>query len=202
MKLFLAILFAAGVLAQDLADPAANYRLNPLDKLTVLVEQDPVAGKPVEVSVSSLYHIEVPVSRCCETTVSLNVKDKTLREVQEELTSKLQERYYKVATVQMRLVDRDLGRRVGQVWLRGAVRGNVVPLEAGKRKTLWEVLTQVGTTEFARLSKVRVERVDPATGQTKEIFVNIEAVNKGERDQDIELQDGDRITVSEKWFNF
>jgi hypothetical protein len=64
------------------------------------------------------------------------------------------------------------------------------------------VLTQVGTTEFARLSKVRVERLDPATGKTKEIFVNIEAVNKGERDQDLELQDGDRITVSEKWFNF
>jgi protein involved in polysaccharide export with SLBB domain len=202
MKILLAILCASTAFAQAPADSAMSYRLNPLDKLTVLIEQDPVPGKPVEIPVSSLYHIEVPVSRCCETTISLNVKEKTLAEVQEELKTKLEAQYYKTASVQVKLVDRDLSRRVGQVWLRGAVRGNVVPLEAGKRKTLWEVLTQVGTTEFARLTKVRVERVDPSSGKTKEMFVNIEAVNKGDRSQDLELQDGDRITVSEKWFNF
>jgi protein involved in polysaccharide export with SLBB domain len=202
MKMLLMFLAAAGTLAQPLDDATAAYRLSPLDKLTVQVEQDPIPGKPVEISVSSLYHIEVPVSRCCETTISLNVRDKTITQVQDELKARLEAQYYNVANVQVRLIDRDLARRVGQVWLRGAVRGNVVPLEAGKRKTLWEVLTQVGTTEFARLSKVRVERLDPATGKTREIFVNIEAVNKGDRSQDLELQDGDRITVSEKWFNF
>lgn len=183
------------------AEPDA-YQLNPLDKLTVSVEQDPVPGKAVEIVVSSLHAIEVPVSRCCEATISINVRGKTLRDVREELKTKLEAEYYKTAGVNLKLIDRDLSRRVGQVWLRGAVRGNVAPLEAGKRKTLWEVLTQVGTTEFARLSRVRVERVDQATGQTKSFFVNIEAVNKGDRKQDVELQDGDRITVAEKWFNF
>jgi protein involved in polysaccharide export with SLBB domain len=195
----LAAMLAGGIYAQE-ATPA--YQLNPLDKLAVSVEEDPVPGKPVEIAVSSLFNIEVPVSRCCERTISINVRGKTVAEAQAELKAKLEAQYYKTAAVHLKLVDRDLNRRVGQVWLRGAVRGNVAPLEAGKRKTLWEVLTQVGTTEFARLSKVRVERLDQATGETKSFYVNIEAVNKGERNQDIELQDGDRITVAEKWFNF
>jgi protein involved in polysaccharide export with SLBB domain len=200
--LVVALAFQAVLRAQSPADPVAGYQLNPLDKLTVAVEQDPAPGKPVEVAVSSLFNIDVPVSRCCETTISINVRGKTVADVQNELKAKLEEKYYNTATVSLKLVDRDLSRRVGQVWLRGAVRGNVAPLEAGKRKTLWEVLTQVGTTEFARLSKVRVDRLNQATGETKTFNVNIEAVNKGDRSQDLELEDGDRITVSEKWFNF
>lgn len=200
--LALALVFSAALRAQAPADPVAGYQLNPLDKLTVAVEQDPVPGKPVEVAVSSLFNIDVPVSRCCETTISINVRGKTVADVQAELKARLEEKYYNTATVVLKLVDRDLSRRVGQVWLRGAVRGNVAPLEAGKRKTLWEVLTQVGTTEFARLSKVRVDRLNQTTGETKTFWVNIEAVNKGDRSQDLELEDGDRITVSEKWFNF
>jgi protein involved in polysaccharide export with SLBB domain len=178
-----------------------NYQLAPLDKLTVSVEQDPIPGRPVEVLVSSLYNLEVPVSRCCEATISINVKGKSLGEVQSELKTKLEQDFYKIANVSLKLVDRDRNQRVGQVWLRGAVKGNIVQLEAGKRKTLWEALTQVGTTEFAKLSKVRVDRVDPVTGETKKIFVDIEAVDKGDRAKDLELQDGDRVTVPEKWFN-
>ena len=141
------------------------------------------------------------VSRCCETVVSLNVRGKSVGEVERELKAKLEEEYYKKADLQLKLIERDPNRRVGQVWLRGAVKGNIVTLEAGKPKTIWEALTQVGTTEFARLSKVRVDRVDPVTGETQKIFVDIEAVDKGDRAKDLELQDGDRVTVAEKWFN-
>jgi protein involved in polysaccharide export with SLBB domain len=178
-----------------------NHAFAPLDKLTISIEQDPVPGRPVEVLVSSLYNLEIPVSRCCEATISINVKGKTFAEVQSELKTKLEQEFYKVANVSLKLVDRDRNQRVGQVWLRGAVKGNIVQLEAGKRKTLWEALTQVGTTEFAKLSKVRVDRVDAVSGETKKIFVDIEAVDKGERAKDLELQDGDRVTVAEKWFN-
>lgn len=181
--------------------PPENYQLAPLDKLTVHIEQDPIAGRPIEISVSSLYNLEVPVSRCCESTISLNVKGKSVTEVQAELKTRLERDYYKVANVYLKLVDRERTTRIGQVWLRGAVKSNIVQLEAGKRKTVWEALTQVGTTEFANLSKVRVDRVD-ITGETKKIFVNIEAVDKGDRTKDLELMDGDRITVKEKWFNF
>jgi protein involved in polysaccharide export with SLBB domain len=178
-----------------------SHALAPLDKLTVSIEQDPIPGRPIEVLVSSLYILEIPVSRCCETTISINVKGKTLGEVQSELKTKLEQDFYKVASLSLKMIDRDRNQRVGQVWLRGAVKGNIVQLEGGKRKTLWEALTQVGTTEFAKLSKVRVDRVDPVSGETKKIFVDIEAVDKGDRAKDLELQDGDRVTVAEKWFN-
>jgi protein involved in polysaccharide export with SLBB domain len=207
MKLTFILFFCATTLAAlapaSLGQAATreDYKLAPLDKLTVNIEQDPISGRPVEVGVSSLYNVDVPVSRCCETMISLNVKGKTMREVESELKTKLEQDYYTTANVQLRLVDRERTIRVGQVWLRGAVRGNIVQLEAGKKKTVWEALTQVGTTEFARLSRVRVDRVDPATGETKKIFVDVEAVDKGDRSKDIELQDGDRITVTEKWFN-
>ncbi len=185
------------------APPGSDaYQLAPLDKLTISVDQDPVPGRPVEVLVSSLYNLEVPVSRCCESTITINVKGKTLADAQAELKTKLETDFYKIATISLKLVDRDRNQRIGQVWLRGAVKGNIVQLETGKRKTLWEALTQVGTTEFARLSKVRVDRVDPVSGETQKIFVDIEAVDKGDRSKDLELQDGDRITVGEKWFNF
>src|SRR6185437_2828346 len=84
---------------------ADNYQLAPLDKLTVSIEQDPVAGRAIEVAVSSLYNLDIPVSRCCETTVSLNVKGKTVAEVQSELKTQLED-YYKIANVQLKLVDR------------------------------------------------------------------------------------------------
>jgi protein involved in polysaccharide export with SLBB domain len=195
------ILCSASLMADPQGPTSEDYKLAPLDKLSISIEQDPVAGRPIEIGVSSLFNLDVPVSRCCETTISMNVRGKTLAEVQAELKSKLEQDYYKTASVQLKLVDRERTVRVGQVWLRGAVRGNIVQLEAGKKKTLWEALTQVGTTEFAKLSKVRVDRVDPATGETKKIYVDIEAVDKGDRSKDIELQDGDRITVAEKWFN-
>jgi protein involved in polysaccharide export with SLBB domain len=183
------------------AAPAQEYHLSPLDKLTVSIEQDPIPGRAIEITVSSLYNLEVPVSRCCENAISINVRGKTLAEVESELKTKLEQDHYKKATIHLKLIERDQNRRAGQIWLRGAVKGNIVQLESGKPKSLWEALTQVGTTEFARLSRVRVDRVDPATGEVQKIYVDIEAVNKGERAKDIQLQDGDRITVSEKWFN-
>jgi protein involved in polysaccharide export with SLBB domain len=195
-------LFLAGTsLAQSSQAPDENYQLTPMDKLTVSIEQDPVPGRPIEITVSSLYNLDVPVSRCCETLISLNVRGKTLADIQAELKNKLEADYYKTANVQLKLVDRERTARMGQVWLSGAVKGNIVQLEPGKRKTLWEALTQVGTSEFARLSKVRVDRVDPVSGETKKIYVDIDAVQKGDRSRDIELQDGDRVVVSEKWFN-
>lgn len=200
LQLCCAALLAASASAQP--NPAQEYRLAPMDKLTVQIEEDPVPGRPIEISVTALYNLDVPVSRCCESAISINVRGKTLAEVESELRTRLERDYYEKATVQLKLIARDPNRRIGQVWLRGAVKGNIVELEAGNPTTLWEALTQVGTTEFARLSRVRVDRVDPQTGEVKKIYVDIEAVNKGDRSKDIELQDGDRITVSEKWFNF
>jgi protein involved in polysaccharide export with SLBB domain len=189
------LIFAAafgGVRAQT--NLAAAYQLNPMDRLSISIAEDPVKGQPIEVSVSPLGDLVVRVSRCCDDSVVVNVRGKTLGQVETELKEKLEADFYQKATLQMRLVDQT--RRKGQVFLRGAVRANSVPIDPGKPLTLWEALNQAGTTEYANFRKVKVDR----NGKITEY--DIEAVNKGDRSKDVELQDGDRITVVEKRFNF
>jgi hypothetical protein len=60
-------------------------------------------------------------------------------------------------------------------------------------------LTEVGTTEFANLKKVKLDRVG-ADGKSQITTHDIDAVDKGDRSKDIELRDGDRVTVPESLF--
>lgn len=191
MRFVLFILLCAGVV--NASGQAAAYQLSPMDKLSVAIAQDPVAGRPVEISVSPLGDLAVPVSRCCEESIVLNVRGKTVEAVEKELKEKLEADFYKTATVQIRVIDPT--RRKGQVLLRGAVRATSLQLDPGKPKTLFEALTEVSTTEYANLRKVKLDRNGKFTEH------DIEAVSKGDRSKDIELQDGDRITVPEKFFN-
>ncbi|MDX1952118.1 MAG: polysaccharide biosynthesis/export family protein [Verrucomicrobiota bacterium] len=200
MRLILMILLFGQMRFVSAQEGTAAYQLAPMDKLSILIQEDPAPGKATELSVSALGDIVVPISRCCEESINLNVRGKTVEQVQKELTAELEKQYYAKATVQLKLVDPN--RKKGQALFRGAVRGNIVQLEQGSRKTLWEALTEVGTTEFADLRKVKLDRVDPSTGQNSITYHDMEAVNKGARDKDVELKDGDRITVKEKFFNW
>ena len=172
---------------------SASYQLSPMDKLSVSVAQDPVAGKPVEVAVSPLGDLTVPVSRCCEESVTIRVAGKTVEEAEKELKTKLEGDFYQTATVVLRVIDPT--RRKGQVLLRGAVRQSSVQLDPGKPKTLYEALTEAGTTDYANLKKVKLDR---AGSPIK--YYDVTAVEKGDRTKDVELQDGDRITVEESFF--
>lgn len=192
-SLLLILIFVVGVRAQSVA-PA--YKLSPMDKLSVSISQDPIPGKPVEINVSPLGDLTIPVSRCCEDSLTVtNIAGKTIEDVEKQLKQRLEEEFYEKATVQLRLIDPT--RRKGQVLLRGAVRGSMVQLDPGKPKTLFEALTEVGYTEYANLKKVKLDR----PGQTVKYF-DIQAVGKGDRTKDVELQDGDRVTVDEKFWNF
>jgi len=192
--LFILILLVATTLvrAQTIAP---GYKLSAMDKLSVNIVQDPVPGKPTEINVSPLGDITIPVSRCCEDSVTVtNVAGKTIEDIEKALTAKLEGEFYEKATVQIRLLDP--ARRRGQVLFRGQVKGSALQLEPGKPMTLWEALTQIGTTEYANLKKVKLDRA----GQPVKYY-NVEAVSKGDRTKDVELQDGDRVTVEEKLFN-
>jgi hypothetical protein len=200
---------AAPVATPDAANPATglatrNHILQPLDKVAFFIEQDPapVASnerRTLDLAVSAQGQLEVPVSRCCEQALVFDVKGKSIEQAEKEIREGLMADFYKLANVQLRLVDTT--KRVGQVWLRGAVKGNTFQLPPGRTFTLWEVLTAVGTQEFANRGSVQLERRNPATGKVEITKVDIEAVDKGKRDLDVELQDGDRIYVKEKWFN-
>ena len=192
-RVLCALMMVGSTLAQTA--PAGGYQLSPMDKLSITIAQDPVAGKPAEITISPLGDLSVPVSRCCEDVVTVNVRGKTIEQVEKEIREKLESEFYEKATVQLRVIDAT--RRRGQVLLTGAVRASSVQLEPGRPKTLWEALTEAGVTDFANLKKVKIDRAG------KGVTVHdVDAVKKGDRTKDVELQDGDRITVPEKAFNF
>lgn len=214
LLLTLGLAMAPAAAAQDLAAPLPetsaaaqpqsgvsameSHVVQPGDKLAFSIEQDPTSGAPIQQVVSPFGLLTIPVSRCCESTVTVQAGKKTIRQVQDELKALLEQDYYRSANVKITLVNPIV--KLGQVWFRGAVRTSVIALDPGQPMTLWEALTRAGTTEFANLSKVKVERLDEATGKTETIYVNIDRVNKGNRDEDIILKDGDRVDVKEKWF--
>lgn len=180
-----------------------SHILQPLDKVAFYIEEDPAPVRPnerktLDLAVSAQGQLEVPVSRCCEQVLVINTKGKTIDQAEEEIRKLLLAEYYNKATVQLRLVDTT--KRIGQVWLTGAVKANTFQLNPGKAYTLWEVLTAVGLQEFANKANVEVTRKDPATGKTKTIKVDVGAAEKNP-DKDIEVQDGDRVKVKEKVFN-
>jgi len=175
-----------------------SHVVQPGDKLGFSVDQDPTSGAPIQQIVSPFGLLSIPVSRCRESTVTVQAGKKTIKQIQDEIKALLEQEYYRVADVKITLVNPIV--KLGQVWFRGAVRTSVIALDPGQPMTLWEALTRAGTTEFANLSKVKVERLDEASGKTETIYVNIDRVNKGNRDEDIILKDGDRVDVKEKWF--
>jgi protein involved in polysaccharide export with SLBB domain len=194
MRLAISILMCVGALLSARGQSvSASYQLSPMDKLSVSISQDPVTGRPVEVSVSPLGDLTVPVSRCCEDSITVNVRGKTVEEAEKEIKQRLEADFYEKATVQLRVIDPT--RRKGQALLRGAVRQSSVQLDPGKPKTLYEALTEAGTTDYANLKKVKLDRVGSPIK-----YYDMTAVEKGDRSKDVELQDGDRITVEESFF--
>jgi protein involved in polysaccharide export with SLBB domain len=193
MRVVLTILFLFAGIGARAQGVASGYQLVPMDKISVVIAQDPVQGRPIELSVSPLGDLAIPVSRCCEESVIVSVRGKTVEQVEKEVAEKLEAEYYQKATVQIRVIDPT--RRKGQVLLQGAVRAHSYQLDTGRPRTLWEALTEVGVTEYANLKKVKLDRGGKIT------TYDIDAVNKGDRTKDAELQDGDRVSVPEKLFN-
>jgi protein involved in polysaccharide export with SLBB domain len=172
--------------------------LQPLDQLLLTIEDDPVQGdEPITVTITDLGEAHFPVSRGFATSVTLKVTGKSLDEVKSELKAKLDEEYYHDAQVSLRMLSR--GDSAGTAYFFGAVRGSV-RLPPGRKLTVAEAILGLGYSEFANLKRVTINRRDPATNQPIELRVDVQAVLAGAREQDVELQDGDRVEVAEKSF--
>ena len=174
-----------------------GYRLNLQDKLLFSVVEDPINGSaPEEIYVNALGEIHPRISRGFAESLSIDARGKTLAEVRLELKALLEASYYQKATVELRLVEQT--KKSGQVLFFGAVRANFLSLPAGEKRTIFEGVYQVGVSEFANLKKVKLSRVNPATGKVESQTIDLEAIKKGNRALDVPLQDGDRVEVSEK----
>jgi polysaccharide export outer membrane protein len=94
----------------------------------------------------------------------------------------------------------------GKIFVVGEVKSpGYYPLPEGKSFTLSQALLQAGGfTEFSNRKKVKIIRDDgkPDT-KDKTLVVDAEKIfRRGDRTQDISLQDNDMIIVEESWINF
>jgi len=180
---------------------AETFRLGPQDKLSYHVEDDPAkAAEPDVVVVNALGNAAFRVTRGADLSINLNVAGKTLAEVREELKKKLDADYYQDAKVRLDL--KETTPRFSQVLFIGkGTRGNVLQLPANEEKRIFEAVFQVGVNEWANLKKVKLIRVDPVTQKTETKVIDLEEIKKGNRANNIILQNGDIIDVPERFFN-
>lgn len=183
------------------ASAADTYQLVPQDELVYRIEQDPIkASEPEVVRVTGLNEAWFPVSRGSEIMIPLNVRGKTVNEVKTELKRRLDEKYYRDATISLRL--RGQALRPGKAIFFGEVQGEVV-LKPGEQLTVSEAILRLRHTEYANLKEVKVNRIDPDTQDPKTIIVNVkEVMEKNKRGKDEVLQDGDRVEVPGKSIRF
>src|SRR5436190_24284597 len=101
MKKLAAVLMIWALTAGFAAEPAKfeaaakpDYLLSPGDKLSISIEQDPSPGRPIDVLVLASGELEVPVSRCCESVISVQAKGRALKDVENDLKAKLEGDFY------------------------------------------------------------------------------------------------------------
>lgn len=176
--------------------------LQAMDKLKFRVVEDPAKSlEPLLLSVPANYQLEVPVTLGHPLKITVNVQGKTVEQAAQEIKTKLDADYYQDASVELALLDR--AQKGGRVLIYGAVRSNLIDLPPGEQRTILEAVLQAATNEFAKLAKVRLHRLNPATGKVETRVIDVEAIKKsGDRSKDVVLQDGDRIEIPERGIVF
>ncbi|MEW6158912.1 MAG: hypothetical protein AB1813_15920 [Verrucomicrobiota bacterium] len=178
-----------------------SYVLGPMDILAYEIQEDPKRKEPVQCAVGVQGDVSFRVSQGYNTTIDLKVTGKTIEEVRRLLKARLEENFYTTATVQLNL--KQAAIRQGTVYFTGEVRGNTLQIQPSDKKTLSQALIQIGVTEFANLSKVRLLREDLVNKTNIVRYVNVKKINEGDRtEEDPILQDKDRIDVRGKLINF
>lgn len=184
--------------ATNIVDSSAP--LAPGDLLSYSVAEDPRGGAvPQQVLVNPKFDVTFPVSRDTGEEITVNAKDKTVKQLQQEIKKKLDANYYVNATVVLKL--REKSQRSGQILIYGSVANNFIALLPGEEKSFLEVILQARPSEFAKLTKVELKRLNPQTGKLEAQFIDVEAIKK-DPTKDILIRDGDRIKVDEKNFVF
>ena len=194
--------FAAAPAAADKTE--ASTRLSKTDKLLFSIAEDPVKSLPAsDVFVNAQGDISFPVSRGFDDSIVIAAAGRTVGEVKNDIKAKLEATYYKSATISLTVKSQSV--KTGSILFIGStVRVNTLPLNPNETMTIFEAVTKAGPTEFANLKKVRLSRIDPATGKRNPFprLIDLDKIKKGDTTDDIPLQDGDRIEIPEKFFNF
>lgn len=196
---------------------AENRELKPHDVLGFLIDQDPSvvealrggnggSGDAETVFVTDAGEAMFRVTRMSPISVKLSVAGKKLVGVRKELKAMLDAEYYQDCSFRLDLqaVDRSSAMLESSGSARVVLYGNgglsgTFPIIEGRKLMLSDVIISAGGksgNEYANLKKVKIRRVDPATNKETVIEANVtNIIEKGDRNADIELKDGDRVEV-------
>ena len=179
---------------------AENREFKAGDIFRYWIEEDPNNrnSEGVQVRVTSAGHLLCPVSAGFQPYVDVDCTGKKLAAIRQEVKKQLEERYYFHSEVHLDLdavlkSQDSAGTGAGAlatVW--GEVKGKI-PLPEGQKVYLSQALASMNPSEWADLSRVKVNH---KTGKTQ--VVNVKKILKENlRANDVEVQDGDMIEVPE-----
>ncbi len=186
--------------------------LKPHDVIRFQIEEDPplsAASEPVHVPVSDGGEALFPVSRHADTYVKVTAAGRKLVDIRKDVKALLDADYYNDCTVKLDLAFANRGNAdissLAKVTIYGSLN-QVIPISDGETLMLSEAILRAGGGQqggFFNLKKVRIHRLDPNTKKELTITVDVNAVlYEGARIKDQQVQDGDRIEVRDKTFNF
>jgi len=135
----------------------------------------------------------------------ISVVGRTCAQVAEELKRKLEADYYNSADVVLGINQVNHLDSRGKVYITGNVRMPGPQDLPSSEQTMVStaVIRAGGFDKFANGHKVQVTRKDKVTGKTERFTVDVKAIiEKGRRDEDRELEDGDYINVPQNVINF
>jgi protein involved in polysaccharide export with SLBB domain len=183
--------------------------LKPGDVLRFGIEQDPSKAKLMQlVDITEAGEALFPVTKESDSYVKLNARGKKLADLRKEVKTLLDAEFYHDCTVK---IDLDRIRRdallagpenSSKVTVFGVTTGSVI-IREGETKTLTDLVLQMGQLPRADLSNVKIRRLDPTTQRETISVHNVrDLLKRGDRSKDPLLQDGDRVEIPEKTFNF
>jgi polysaccharide export outer membrane protein len=173
-----------------------KHLLEPGDKISFQILED---KKPlINLLVTDSSELDVPyIGR-------VSVAGKTCQQLAAELKVKLEKDYYYHATVVIGLDSVDKVR--GQIFIYGSVHAQgSLDISFNHDLTAGEAIVRAGGfSEFADKKSVKVIRNGGSDGSGKKVFiVNLaDVLEKGKTEEDVVLQPGDLIIVSERMVKF
>jgi polysaccharide biosynthesis/export protein len=178
--------------ASTIIDP--DRQLQPGDQVAVVIEEDNDPAPTIK-AVSAAGHLEIsPLG-------SVKVAGLTATQASNAVKRFLEGEYYYKATVRLSVESVNLAASMGTIYLSGEVNGvGPQPIYAGRQLMLSQaILNAGGFRKFADSRKVKVTRMDRGNPRTHVVDVK-EVIERGRTNEDMELQDGDRIFVPEAFF--
>ncbi len=182
---------SSGINRTTLVDP--NKKLAAGDQVSIEILEDREPATPRIITATGDIDVQ-PLGR-------VSVVGKTTNEAASEIKRKLEADYYYTATVRLSIDRVNQSATMGKVQVQGEVRvPGVLEIFAGDNLTLNEAILRCGNfKDFADAKKVKLTRRHGT--ESKTYSVNVQDIQKkGLGENDMKLEDGDRIFVPKASF--